>query len=107
MARYNKYLKSAESVGIGKAVKVGLGNGFLFASAFFIYALAFWYGSRMVAADLPCILSGGSGCITGTSFYYTNIVTTTSSSCSIVIWILLLKGPLSSLGNALFLPYIA
>jgi len=62
---YNKLIEQAEKVGIGKSVKLGAANGMLFSSAFFIYALAFWYGSKQVADDLECVRLGGEGCITG------------------------------------------
>jgi len=64
-AAYNKLIEEAEKVGIGKSLKLGAANGMLFSSAFFIYALAFWYGSQQVANDLECVQSGGVGCITG------------------------------------------
>lgn len=62
---YGAFLEQAKRVGIQKSAKLGLANGALFSSAFFIYALAFWYGSRQVANDLPCVAAGGSDCITG------------------------------------------
>lgn len=65
MEAYNRLIEEAERVGIGKSVKLGAANGLLFSSAFFIYALAFWYGSLQVADNLPCVLAGGTGCITG------------------------------------------
>ena len=64
-AVYNVMIEQAEKVGISKSVKLGAANGALFSSAFFIYALAFWYGSKQVADNLECVQAGGADCITG------------------------------------------
>jgi ATP-binding cassette, subfamily B (MDR/TAP), member 1 len=63
---YGKFLEEAKRVGIQKSAKLGLANGVLFSAAFFVYALAFYYGSQLVAENLDCVTSGGSNCITGT-----------------------------------------
>ena len=73
-AAYNKLIEEAEKVGIGKIVKLGAANGMLFSSAFSVYALAFWYGSKQVADSLECVRLGGEGCITGGA-----VITTFSS----------------------------
>ena len=71
---YSVFLEEAKRVGIQKSAKLGLANGMLFSAAFFIYALAFWYGSRQVAAGLDCVNAGGSNCITGACFLVRLIV---------------------------------
>lgn len=64
--RYREHLTNAMNVGIYKGFRVGLGNGLLFCACFCCYALAFWYGSLLVAEDVRGDCSG-DGCQTGGS----------------------------------------
>lgn len=64
--RYREYLTNAMNVGIYKGYRVGLGNGALFCACFFCYALAFWYGSLLVADDVRDKCTGNA-CQTGGS----------------------------------------
>lgn len=50
--KYRQFLLTAMNIGIYKGFKVGFANGALFCSCFLTYALAFWYGSRLVADDV-------------------------------------------------------
>lgn len=52
ITKYRQHLLSAMNVGIFKGFRVGLANGMLFFSCFMAYALAFWYGSVLVAHDV-------------------------------------------------------
>lgn len=79
IGKYRQFLLTAMNIGIFKGFKVGLANGSLFCACFFTYALAFWYGSKLVAHDVRvecevncmtggdvlscffCILMGGIG----------------------------------------------
>lgn len=75
LKRFDHYLAAAEKAGIKATTFVGLGNGMLFCAAFLLYALGFYYGSSLVADDLPKVLRGedGPGVVTGgtiiTSFF--------------------------------------
>ena len=64
--RYREHLTNAMNVGIYKGFRVGLGNGLLFGACFCCYALAFWYGSILVAEDVRQNCTGSS-CQTGGS----------------------------------------
>lgn len=46
--RYNKNLIDAKAMGIKKGMSTGLGMGFTWVVLFATYALAFWYGSKLV-----------------------------------------------------------
>uniref|UniRef100_A0A3Q3EQS3 ATP-binding cassette, sub-family B (MDR/TAP), member 4 n=1 Tax=Labrus bergylta TaxID=56723 RepID=A0A3Q3EQS3_9LABR len=46
--RYNKYLVDAKNMGIKKALSSNISMGFSFLMIYLTYALAFWYGSRLV-----------------------------------------------------------
>ncbi|XP_060906590.1 ATP-binding cassette, sub-family B (MDR/TAP), member 4 [Labrus mixtus] len=46
--RYNKYLVDAKDMGIKKALSSNISMGFSFLMIYLTYALAFWYGSRLV-----------------------------------------------------------
>jgi ABC-type bacteriocin/lantibiotic exporter with double-glycine peptidase domain len=77
--KYRHHLLSAMNIGIFKGFKTGAANGLLFSACFCCYALAFWYGSRLVAHDMRsgcennctsggdvlacffCVLMGGIG----------------------------------------------
>ncbi|CAN0376721.1 unnamed protein product, partial [Laminaria digitata] len=50
--RYSAHLNGAEIAGIKAGVNKGVGTATLFASFFLGYALAFWYGTKLVADDL-------------------------------------------------------
>lgn len=50
--KYRQFLLTAMNIGIYKGFKVGFANGSLFCSCFLTYALAFWYGARLVAQDV-------------------------------------------------------
>jgi len=68
--RYSKNLGDAKKFGIRKGVVAGCGMGFFFFVIFASYALAFWYGGKLVREEdytpgrmltvsisrLPCIL---------------------------------------------------
>ena len=49
--RYDANLKDAKSFGIRKGIANGLGIGFIYIVFFGAYALAFWYGSKLVRED--------------------------------------------------------
>jgi len=46
--RYTKNLASAKDFGIRKGVFAGAGMGFFFLVIFASYALAFWYGGKLI-----------------------------------------------------------
>ncbi|KAM3614454.1 uncharacterized protein V6R79_014590 [Siganus canaliculatus] len=48
--RYHKNLEDAKKMGIKKAVSANISMGFTFMMIYLSYALAFWYGSRLVLA---------------------------------------------------------
>lgn len=50
--KYRHHLLSAMNIGIYKGFRTGAANGMLFTACFCCYALAFWYGSRLVAHDV-------------------------------------------------------
>lgn len=50
--RYAGHLDGAYKAGIKEGVTKGIGNGALFTSFYFSYALAFWFGTRQVRAEL-------------------------------------------------------
>lgn len=49
--RYVANLKDAEAFGIKKSAIAGLAMGMIFLIIFCTYALAFWYGSKLVRED--------------------------------------------------------
>lgn len=49
--RYGKNLSSAKTFGIKKGVYAGVGMGFFFFVIFGSYALAFWYGGKLVREE--------------------------------------------------------
>jgi len=49
--RYTKNLSSAKDVGIRKGIYSGVGMGFYFFVIFGSYALAFWYGGKLVREE--------------------------------------------------------
>jgi len=49
--RYSKNLSSAKDYGIRKGIVSGAGMGFFFVVIFGSYALAFWYGGKLVRED--------------------------------------------------------
>lgn len=49
--RYNVHLGDARSFGIKKSMIAGTGMGFVFFVIFLVYALAFWYGAKLVRED--------------------------------------------------------
>lgn len=49
--RYNGNLDEAKNFGIRKAMVSGLGMGMVFFIMFSVYALAFWYGTKLVRED--------------------------------------------------------
>ena len=51
VARYNKNLVEAANIGVKKSVMTGFGMGFTFLCIFCTYALALWYGGRLVVDD--------------------------------------------------------
>jgi len=63
IGKYRQFLLSAMNIGIFKGFKVGLANGALFCACFFTYALAFWYGSKLVAHDVRYACE--TNCMTG------------------------------------------
>jgi ATP-binding cassette, subfamily B (MDR/TAP), member 1 len=50
--KYRQFLLSAMNIGIYKGFRVGFANGSLFCACFLTYALAFWYGAKLVADDI-------------------------------------------------------
>lgn len=46
--RYNKELHNAQRLGYKRGIALGIGSGVLMFAFFGIYALAFWYGSKLV-----------------------------------------------------------
>ena len=48
IARYDKHLVSAKSVGIKKAVSTAFSIGTLFLVIYSAYGLGFWYGGKLV-----------------------------------------------------------
>jgi ATP-binding cassette subfamily B (MDR/TAP) protein 1 len=46
--RYNKELLNAQRLGYKRGIALGIGSGVLMFAFFGIYALAFWYGSKLV-----------------------------------------------------------
>jgi ATP-binding cassette, subfamily B (MDR/TAP), member 1 len=61
--KYRKFLLSAMNIGIYKGFKVGCAHGSLFCACFLTYALAFWYGAKLVADDVRTNCQ--NNCITG------------------------------------------
>jgi ATP-binding cassette, subfamily B (MDR/TAP), member 1 len=61
--KYRQFLLSAMNIGIYKGFKVGFANGSLFCACFLTYALAFWYGAKLVAHDVRTDCH--HNCITG------------------------------------------
>lgn len=49
--RYNSNLDEAKNFGIKKAIIAGAGMGAVFFFIFGVYALAFWYGSKLVREE--------------------------------------------------------
>ena len=49
--RYDANLEDAKAFGIRKGLANGLGLGFIYVVFFGAYALAFWYGSKLVRDD--------------------------------------------------------
>ena len=49
--RYNKNLDNAKDFGIKKGLFAGTGMAFFFFVIFGSYALAFWYGGKLVRED--------------------------------------------------------
>mmetsp|Transcript_6665 Transcript_6665/g.5977 ORF Transcript_6665/g.5977 Transcript_6665/m.5977 type:complete len:442 (-) Transcript_6665:288-1613(-) len=47
--KYREYIIDALNIGLIKSFKVGLGNGLTFFISFGVYALGFWYGSKLIA----------------------------------------------------------
>eukprot|EP00903_Cladosiphon_okamuranus_P008530 g8189.t1 len=63
VARYSNHLDGAEIAGIKAGLTKGVGTAVLFASFFLGYALAFWYGTKLVADDIEADCT--SDCATG------------------------------------------
>ncbi|CAN0110337.1 unnamed protein product, partial [Ectocarpus fasciculatus] len=63
MDRYSTHLDGAEKAGIKAGLNKGVGTATLFASFFLGYALAFWYGTKLVADDIESDCT--SDCATG------------------------------------------
>lgn len=61
--KYRHHLLSAMNIGIFKGFKTGAANGLLFGACFCCYAMAFWYGAKLVAKDIRNDCS--SNCTTG------------------------------------------
>ncbi|ORZ08979.1 putative ABC transporter protein [Absidia repens] len=69
--RYNQELLKAKSFGYKRGIALGIGTGALIFSFFSIYALAFWYGSKLVFSGtisgptivvvLEAIITGSAG----------------------------------------------
>ncbi|CAN0108013.1 unnamed protein product, partial [Discosporangium mesarthrocarpum] len=57
LTRYSGHLAAAEKAGITGGLQQGLGFGVMFMSFFLGYALAFWYGTKLVADDMD------AGCV--------------------------------------------
>lgn len=51
VARYNNELRHAEDAGVRKSYAQGFGMGFTFGVYFLCYALAFWFGTKIVFDD--------------------------------------------------------
>lgn len=49
--RYSVNLEAAKSHGMKKGLMGAIGMGFVFFIIFAVYALAFWYGSKLVRED--------------------------------------------------------
>jgi len=49
--RYSKNLVSAKDYGIRKGIIIGAGTGFMFFVLFASYALAFWYGGKLIREE--------------------------------------------------------
>ncbi|KAI0223628.1 ATP-dependent translocase ABCB1 [Lamellibrachia satsuma] len=56
--RYTSHLSRARRMGITKGLVNGGSEGFVTFVLFALYALAFWYGAQLVAAD-PAVYTGG------------------------------------------------
>jgi len=67
ISKYRFYLSEAMQKGIRKGLDVGLGNGAIFLSFFLTYALGFYYGGSLIAADMDrgCNPTQDDSCITG------------------------------------------
>ncbi|CAM9430402.1 unnamed protein product [Ascophyllum nodosum] len=63
LKRYSTYLERAERSGVKAGLTQGIGAATMFASFFLSYALAFWYGTTLVADDIERECT--SGCATG------------------------------------------
>lgn len=48
LKRYAGLLDGAYNAGVKEGISKGLGNGMLFVSFYFSYALAFWFGTKQV-----------------------------------------------------------
>ena len=49
--RYNRNLHFAHKSGIRKGAAGGAGTGFIFCVKFLVFALAFWYGAKLVREE--------------------------------------------------------
>ncbi|CAM9430112.1 unnamed protein product, partial [Ascophyllum nodosum] len=63
LKRYSTHLEGAERSGVKAGLTQGTGVAALFGSFFLAYALAFWYGTTLVADDIESECT--SGCATG------------------------------------------
>lgn len=65
ITRYRKYLLEAMRIGLKKGFKLSWATGCMWSSMFLTYALAFWYGGKLVADALEddCLTDGG--CVSG------------------------------------------
>ncbi len=49
--RYQSHLDEAERIGVRKSIAQGGGMGVVFFIIFCVYAVAFWYGAKLVRED--------------------------------------------------------
>mmetsp|Transcript_40391 Transcript_40391/g.52018 ORF Transcript_40391/g.52018 Transcript_40391/m.52018 type:complete len:1231 (+) Transcript_40391:347-4039(+) len=63
--RYQKHLLSAETAGAFASLRLGIGNGVLFATLYSLYALGYWYGAKSRADQIDNGCVEDNSCISG------------------------------------------
>jgi len=71
IGRYGSFLNEAETVGILKRLRMGVGTGLMFGTALLTYALGIWYGIKLIADDVSrgCMHDCASGGSIITAFF--------------------------------------